>query len=95
MLLSDSSIKELIKAGVLANVTKANVYPISYDLLTLELYPKDGGATELELLSGESVFIGSQGPLNLSSTLAACVAVRNSRIRQGLSLDAPLCYPGH
>lgn len=57
MLLSDSSIRELIKAGVLANATKANVCPISYDLLTLEFYPKDGGATELELLSGGNRFL--------------------------------------
>lgn len=61
-MLSDSSIRELIKAGVLANATKANVCPISYDLLTLEFYPKDGGATELELLSGGIGFYRIPGP---------------------------------
>ena len=47
MLLSGSSIKELIKAGVLANATEANVGPVSYDLRTLEFHSKDGRATEV------------------------------------------------
>ena len=33
--------------------------------------------------------------IHLPSTLAARVMLRNSRIRQGLSLDAPLYFPGH
>lgn len=33
--------------------------------------------------------------IHLPSTLAASVMLRNSRIRQGLSLDAPLYFPGH
>lgn len=85
----------MIEADEFANATEVNVGPASYDLRGLEFYPKDGGATELELLSGESVFIRSQGPLNLPSTLAACATVRNSRICQASSLDAPLCFPGH
>lgn len=52
MLLSDSSIKELINAGVLENAIKENVGPVSYDLRTFEFYPKGGKATEVELLPG-------------------------------------------
>ena len=33
--------------------------------------------------------------IHLPSTLAVRVMLRNSRIRQGLSLDAPLYFPGH
>lgn len=47
MLLGDSSIKELIKVGVLANATEENVGPVSYDLRTLKFYSKDGRATEV------------------------------------------------
>lgn len=47
MLLSDSSIKELIKVGALTNATEENVAPVSHDLRTLEFYPKDGRATEV------------------------------------------------
>lgn len=47
MLLSDSSIKGLIKVGALTNATEENVVPVSYDLRTLEFYPKDGRATEV------------------------------------------------
>lgn len=95
MLLSDSSIKELIRAGVLENAIEENVGPVSYDLRTLEFYPKGGKATEVELMPGESVFVGSKEMLHLPNTLAARVMLRNSRIRQGLSLDAPLYFPGH
>lgn len=48
MLLSDSSIKELIKVGALANATEEHVDAVSYNLRTLEFYPKDGKATEVE-----------------------------------------------
>lgn len=43
------------------------------------------------LLSGSS----TSELIHLPSTLAARVMLRNSRIRQGLSLDAPLYFPGH
>lgn len=43
------------------------------------------------LLSGSS----TSELIHLPSTLAARVMLRNSRIRQGLSLDAPLFFPGH
>lgn len=95
MLLSDLSIKELVEAGVLENAIEENVGPVSYDLRTLEFYPMGGKATEVELMPGESVFVGSQEVIHLPNTLAARVMLRNSRIRQGLSLDAPLYFPGH
>ena len=43
------------------------------------------------LLSGSS----TSELIHLPSTLVARVMLRNSRIRQGLSLDAPLYFPGH
>lgn len=46
-------------------------------------------------MPGESVFVGSQEIFHLPNTLAASVILRNSHIRQGLSLDAPLYFPGH
>lgn len=46
-------------------------------------------------MPGESVFVGSQEIVHLPNTLAASVILRNSHIRQGLSLDAPLYFPGH
>lgn len=95
MLLSDSSIKELIKVGVLESAIEESVGPVSYDLRTLEFYPKGGKTTEVELMPGESVFVGSQEIIHLPNTIAARVMLRNSRIRQGLSLDAPLYFPGH
>ncbi|WP_169173257.1 dCTP deaminase domain-containing protein [Bifidobacterium oedipodis] len=49
----------------------------------------------MELNPGDSVFVASKEVLNLPSDMTAQVLLRNSRIRQGLSLDAPLYFPGH
>ena len=43
------------------------------------------------LLSGSS----TSELIHPPSTIVARVILRNSRIRQGLSLDAPLYFPGH
>lgn len=91
-MLSDSSIKELIKAGVLESAIEENVGPVSYDLRTLEFYPKGGKATEVELMPGESVIAGSQEVIHLPNTLAARVMLRNSHICQDLSSDVPLFF---
>lgn len=46
-------------------------------------------------MPGESVFVGSQEIVHLPNTLAVRVILRNSRILQDLSSDAPLYFPGH
>lgn len=97
MLLSDSMIKTLIARNVLANASEENIGPVSYDLTTDYFYSKSVGskATSVTLAPGDSVFVASKERLSLSNDLAARVLLRNSRIRQGLSLDAPLYFPGH
>ena len=39
--------------------------------------------------------MGSKETVALPGDLAARVLLKNSRIRQGLALDAPLYFPGH
>lgn len=41
------------------------------------------------------VFVVTEEIVKLPNNLAATVLLKNSRMRQGLSLDAPLYFPGH
>lgn len=94
-MLSDSIIKELIGAGVLADAVEANVGPVSYDLRTRAYYTAEGERDRIELMPGDSTFVASVESIHLPRDLAARVTLRNSRIRQGLSIAAPVYFPGH
>ena len=83
MYLSDTKIQELIDSKVLLNADASNIGQVTYDLRTEELGP------------GDSTFVSCVECVALPNDLTASVLLRNSRIRQGLSLDAPLYFPGH
>lgn len=95
MLMSDTKIKGLIRSGVLMDASESNVGPVSYDLTTKCFYADGKELDETTLNPGESVFVGSVETVSLPSDVAARIQLKNSRIRQGLSLDAPLYFPGH
>lgn len=50
---------------------------------------------EVDLNPGDSVFVQSIEEIHMPQDMIARVSLRNSRIREGLSLDAPVYYPGH
>ena len=95
MLLSDRGIRELIGSGAIEGGRDSSVGPVSYDLATRGFYTRDGEAERVELMPGDSVFVGSEEVLHVPEAMAARVLLKNSRIRQGLALDAPLYFPGH
>lgn len=95
MLLSDAKILELINNNVLQNANEHNIGPVSYDLTTKSFHSKDSEKSYADLMPGDSIFVSSKEVIDLPSDLAARVSLRNSRIRQGLTLDAPLYFPGH
>ena len=95
MLLSDAKIRELINNNVLQNANEHNIGPVSYDLTTKTFHSKSGEKSYADLMPGDSIFVSSEEIINLPDDLAARVSLRNSRIRQGLTLDAPLYFPGH
>lgn len=72
-----------------------NVTNIGYDLRTKEFYDDTGAQTEKLLAPGESVMVATLEIVQMPSNLAAVVHDRNSRIRQGLSVSAPIYQPGH
>lgn len=96
VLLSDSKIRELISNGVLTETRSENLGPVSYDLTTRAFHTRERQSLEKVTLSpGDSTYVSTVEVIKLPKNIAARVLLRNSRIRQGLSLDAPLYFPGH
>ncbi len=94
-MLGQSKIIELL-GSVIENGDLSRVGQISYDLATKAFYTQGGDETETYfLMPGDSVFIGSEEIINLPDNLCCRVTLRNSRLRQGLSLDAPVYFPTH
>ena len=98
MFVADRNIKA---AGeqLISPFSEERVGPISYDLLSKEFHTtKDGEIitqSGISLNPGESVFVSCEEQIDLPSDMAAIINARNSKIRQGLRLDAPIYYPGH
>lgn len=95
MYLSDTKIRELIDGNVLLNADASNIGQVTYDLRTDGFYIDENKRMEVELNPGDSAFVSCVECVHLPGDLTASVLLRNSRIRQGLSLDAPLYFPGH
>lgn len=95
MYLSDTKIQELIDSKVLLNADASNIGQVTYDLRTDGFYINESKQSEVELGPGDSTFVSCVECVALPNDLMANVLLRNSRIRQGLSLDAPLYFPGH
>ena len=72
------------------------VQAIGYDLTSETFYRLDEKEVPfIELQPMESVFVRCKENISLPNNMAAKVTLRNSRIRQGLLLTAPVYYPGH
>lgn len=99
MLLSHQSILACINDGVIKDGKAANVGPVSYDLTTQNFFTDkvsyNQGLVSYTLNPGDSVFAASVEVVDLPSNLACSVRIKNSRLRLGLHLDAPLYFPGH
>lgn len=68
---------------------------IGYDLRTKAFYDDGGEHTSKVLTPGESVMTSAEEIINMPVDMVAIVHDRNSRIRQGLSVSAPIYQPGH
>lgn len=108
MILVDKDIKELIKIGSFASgdgspQKQTAIYGgddscvtnIGYDLRA-ESFSYHGKMVEMvELQPGESAFVKSQETIVFDSSTIGKVVLKNSRIRMGLTIDAPVYQPGH
>lgn len=96
MFLVDSEIREMIQNKLLVNGREDHIGPIGYDLAA-EFFVGDNKEEQANyiLSPGESVFVGAKESVKMPDDLVGMIYLRNSRIRQGLTLDAPVYHPGH
>lgn len=94
MLLVD---RDIISQGetLIEGFQENSVINIGYDLTAEKFWVSDKEHTEITLQPGESVFVQAKENIRLPNNMIGKVVLRNSRIRQGLSLDAPVYQPGH
>lgn len=96
MVLTDREIHSWTsKHGLIENHDPDHFTNIGYDLRADHFASKDATSSHVTLKSGESVFVGAKENIKLPNDMIARVSLKNSRIRQGLSLDAPIYQPGH
>lgn len=98
MILVDHDLSALVASeGIIQQDTydPGCITNIGYDLRTKAFYDDTGEITDKRLMPGESVMVSTQEIICMPNDMAAVVYDRNSRIRQGLSVSAPIYQPGH
>ena len=95
-MLTDRQIKAQGPQLLGSSFNEQQVQAIGYDLTSETFYRLDEKEVQIiELQPMESVFVRCRENISLPNNMAAKVVLRNSRIRQGLLLTAPVYYPGH
>ena len=95
-LLTDNNIYEIINNNILKNADNECVLSIGYDLQTKAFYNMNKEYYEkMALDPGDSIFVECKEFIEMPPNMIAQIQIRNSRIRQGLRLDAPIYQPGH
>lgn len=99
MPLNHQEILSCIESNVIEGGRKESVGPVSYDLATQQFFSSSDdyqkNLTTYVLNPGDSVFVSSVETIALPNDLTCSVLIKNSRLRQGLRLDAPLYFPNH
>ena len=98
MILVDKDIKEYVarKELIISGYNETNINGVSYDLTIDVAYNSDGEENRIyELAPGEVVFIKTQEKISIPNNILGRVGEKNSRMRQGLKVDAPFYQPGH
>lgn len=68
---------------------------IGYDLRADIFTDGNKSVKEISLQPGESTFVQTIESIKLPTNFIARVSLKNSRIRQGFTLDSPIYQPGH
>ena len=98
MILVDKDMKTRIanQELIISGYDENHVNGVSYELTIDVTYDAEGNEHRiLELHPGEIVFIKTQEKLSIPEDIVGRVAEKNSRMRQGLKVDAPHYQPGH
>ena len=104
MICADSSIKQFIQNADKTDCQATRIFDgdiecvtsIGYDLRTRQFCHGKGLVSDACTLDpGESVFVSAEETIAFGVDVMGRVYLKNSRIRLGLSLDAPVYQPGH
>lgn len=103
MLLVDQEIQIFLRNGTLPDQGQTAIYNgvpecvtnIGYDLRAKSFARAGHEEDSCELQPGESVFVTSEEIVKFDHHTVGKLALKNSRIRMGLTMDAPVYQPGH
>jgi len=99
MVLVDHQIEARVaSSGMIDSYDRSCLTNIGYDLRMKNFYRSredQDGVKRIVLKPNESVFAESVETVTVPEELLARVVLKNSRIRQGLSLESPVYQPGH
>lgn len=104
MICVDKSIKQFIRNADdgscqdtrIFDGLEKNVTNVGYDLRTKQLCHSGRTVSEEHVLEpGEGIFVAAEETVQFAKNMLGRVHLKNSRIRQGLSLEAPVYQPGH
>lgn len=68
---------------------------VGYDLRAESFIMNGEEVAAVDLQPGAAVMVGTVERIHMPGWLLGRIAIKNSRMRQGLSLEAPVFQPGH
>lgn len=96
MVIVDHEIKDrVMHAEMIDSFDDSCLTNIGYDLRAKRFYVSADGEESVTLQPNESAFVESVEIISMPTDMLGRIALKNSRIRQELSLDAPVYQPGH
>ena len=98
MTLVDREIAALVsEKGIIEHYMPECLTNIGYDLRAKNFTQnaENNAMQTVQLNPGDSAFVAAEEDILLPDTMLAKLTLKNSRIRQGLLLDAPIYQPGH
>ena len=98
MILVDKNIRKKVEQENLIseNYNENNLNCVSYDLTVDKILAENSkGIDNYNLKPNETIFVKTKEKIHMPYNLIGIVSEKNSRMRQGLRVDAPRYHPGH
>lgn len=90
--------KQITNEEIIQNATPENFYEIGYDLTIRDIIvtqKEQEHLTSYDLHPGTTVFVSTEESLRMPNDVIGEVVQKNSIIRKGLQVEAPVYQPGH
>lgn len=98
MYLQEEDFRDLASTGKLKNCDDKNFHNVAYDLRVNDIIWVDDDTRKADshvLKAGESVFVATIETIEMPDDCIGQIIPRNSSIRMGLDIEAPVYQPGH